>query len=169
MIDGTLEDQIASRFGRRALIIEESKVYLKQESSQHAHHRHDDSDNDDRYMSFEERLSKYLTDQMGHQDLYICPVCYSEAHQQFLGNTSDDDGNNCDNSYEALLSTVTASKIDPMSILSSLDHGEFHVAACFCFRKMMNVKNHIKQIHCIELKNIDANGLLKKFKVGEME
>jgi Cobalamin biosynthesis protein CobT (nicotinate-mononucleotide:5, 6-dimethylbenzimidazole phosphoribosyltransferase) len=196
VMEDTLIDQIASRFGRQALVIENSKVYKDESKRKEIQTRYeidDDDDDEEVRLSFRNRFNNYLNRQMGSGDIYCCPLCYTEAQRRFRegddGSDDDDDDesendNDCDNDksgkgdsnqnnddddeLEYNMDTVTSyTQIDPMSILGSLDHDEFEVAACFCFHKLSQVKNHVRVIHKIDTSNVEVNDFFKRFMVSQ--
>ena len=188
-MEGDLEDQIASRFGRKALILEESDVYKKEHNLLQLRHvenggnrsgyRHGyDSDDDgiladEPTQSFRSRLEEYLNNQMGSGDIYTCPICYFEAHRRFRTNdshNSDDEDSDeqeeddVDRNY-TMEHLTSYNKIDPMSMLGALDCDEFRVASSFCFGRVSLVKRHIRDDHKLDTSNVDGNDLYKSFLV----
>jgi len=176
LMDDNLLDQVASRFGRTALIIEESEVYKKDHNAFASRNNFgstmfDDSDaSGDDGASFRTRFERFLQKQMGHGDLYCCPICYAEASRRFRGKDADDDensdfdedDNSASNDYS--LDAVTASKIDPMTILGGLDEDEFGIASEFCFGKLASVKQHIRSVHEVDPSSA-ANDLFQRFQI----
>eukprot|EP00557_Chaetoceros_sp_GSL56_P000705 CAMPEP_0176496200 /NCGR_PEP_ID=MMETSP0200_2-20121128/11070_1 /TAXON_ID=947934 /ORGANISM="Chaetoceros sp., Strain GSL56" /LENGTH=822 /DNA_ID=CAMNT_0017894143 /DNA_START=133 /DNA_END=2598 /DNA_ORIENTATION=- len=191
VMEDDLVDQIASRFGRPALVIEDSKVYkseLKRQEFQleYDYDFDDDDEADEDRLSFRHRFNDYLNKQMGSGDIYCCPLCYSEAQRRFRegddgedddsssgsgsGSGNEDDSNENENGssndFEYNMDSITSySQIDPMSILGSLDNDEFEVAASFCFHKLSQVKNHVRTIHNIDLSNVEVNDFFKRFMI----
>jgi len=172
-----LIDQIAARFGRQALIIEDSTVYKKDRNGLQIPFDHTGFDVDaveesfqDRIdESFQDRFNNYLNEQMGSNDIYCCPLCYCEAQRRFRGGDEEDDENSDveEDEYEYSMENVTNySKVDPMSILGSPDSDCFEVAASFCFKKMAQVKRHIRLVHKIDVSEVEANDFLKRFMVS---
>jgi hypothetical protein len=185
-ISDDLLDQIASRFGRLSLVIEDSSLYKKMKARSSGNFRgdidlDDDMDNfdsDGEYVgphrqgrngqNFDERFQRYIQSWMGSQDIYCCPLCYNEASRR-QGNmdddeiveddASDDEGNN--DQKEDRFSFLD----DPMTILGCLDGQEFAVASTFCFRLLTGVKNHLRSIHHVDLTVIQGNDLFKRFQV----
>jgi len=179
VMDAHLLDQIASRFGRKALVIEESAVYRKEHGflSRRNEFSMDDygvigDDRDDRHI-FQDRFENYMSKEMGSGDLYCCPLCYTEAHRRFHGGTSADSDSDDEekNTHERVnveshsLEKVTASKVDPMTILGSVDEDEFLVASKFCFRKITQMKNHLRSDHCVDTSILFSNDLFKRFQI----
>lgn len=188
VMEDTLIDQIASRFGRQALVIENSTVYKDESKRKAIQTRYDIDDDEEVILSFRRRFNNYLNRQMGSGDIYCCPLCYTEAQRRFRegddGSDDDDESENDDDSdndksgkgdsnhnddddeFEYNMDTVTSyTQIDPMSILGSLDHDEFEVAACFCFHKLSQVKNHVRVIHNIDTSNVEVNDFFKRFMI----
>lgn len=173
MEDG-LVDQIASRFGRQAIIIENTEVYKKEYTiTDPARSSFQDEFVDivdEPQETFRDRFDRYLKDQMGSGDIYCCPVCYCEAQRRFRGEDSDDDEENdadadSDECPYSLDDVTFYSKGDPMTILGSLDHDDFQVAAAFCFTKLSFVKKHIRNIHNLDISEVEINDFLKKFAI----
>eukprot|EP00573_Skeletonema_grethae_P002834 CAMPEP_0201689048 /NCGR_PEP_ID=MMETSP0578-20130828/2712_1 /ASSEMBLY_ACC=CAM_ASM_000663 /TAXON_ID=267565 /ORGANISM="Skeletonema grethea, Strain CCMP 1804" /LENGTH=592 /DNA_ID=CAMNT_0048173565 /DNA_START=200 /DNA_END=1975 /DNA_ORIENTATION=- len=134
-----LEDQIACRFGRQALKIENSKNY----------HR------------YYERFVLGL----GRHDLYCCPICYNEASQSrgsswIEDDDDDDEEENSDEEYEE--DCCFAFEDDPMTILRKMGSS---VASSFCFLKVKDVRMHMKDAHSIDLGELKGNGLFKRFMI----
>jgi hypothetical protein len=230
VMEDTLIDQIASRFGRQALVIEDSQLYKnesKRKAIQWEYEIEDGDDEEEVRSSFRRRFDNYLNRQMGSGDIYCCPLCYAEAQRRFKegddwkdddhddddeddddeDDDDDDDGkddeeggddrkddeeddddgkddddssendkseesdasNNQHHEFEYNMDSITSySQIDPMSILGSLDHDEFEVAASFCFHKLSQVKNHVRSIHNIDLSNVEVNDFFKRFMVSDI-
>ena len=167
-----LVDQIASRFGRKALIIEDSSIYKKELSGIQSglNLLHDpDVGIDEAEQSFQDRFNNYINLQMGSNDIYCCPLCYCEAQRRFRGGDSDDDDDSGveDGEFDYNMDNITNySKVDPMSILGSLDHDCFEVAATLCFNKLAPVKKHIRLVHKIDTSEVEINDFLKRFMVS---
>lgn len=110
-MDDDLLDQIASRFGRSALDVEQSALYKRMKRSAEgmwggAADDYDDFDEEGNYVgdedevgggaggngragaNFRDRFQNYVQKLMGSTDLYCCPVCYIEADRR-LGNIGD--------------------------------------------------------------------------------
>ena len=175
VMEDTLVDQIASRFGRKALIIEESDVYKKKQGPGAKTFDANqtlielEGDDDGITFSFEEYFSNYLQDQMGSGDIYCCPLCYCEAqHRCRDGSEEDDESSDVeDDDFEYNMENITSySRLDPMSILGSLDHDEFKVAATFCSTRLATVKKHIQNVHNIDTSEVEINDFLKRFMVS---
>lgn len=173
LMDDILLDQIAARFGRNALNIEDSDVYKKEKNLNalqrgYASFYNDEEDGNENAFNFQRSFGQYLKRQMGSGDVYCCCICYTEAQHRFLGcslidDDSSDDDENDDNEYS--LQSVTSSKIDPMTILGGLDDDEYNVASTFCFSKVSLVKAHIRSVHNEDTSLIRGNDLYQRFKV----
>eukprot|EP00555_Chaetoceros_dichaeta_P015700 CAMPEP_0198258800 /NCGR_PEP_ID=MMETSP1447-20131203/8135_1 /TAXON_ID=420782 /ORGANISM="Chaetoceros dichaeta, Strain CCMP1751" /LENGTH=254 /DNA_ID=CAMNT_0043946017 /DNA_START=68 /DNA_END=828 /DNA_ORIENTATION=+ len=200
-----LLDQIASRFGRQSLILEDTPLYKKHHTQAKRRGEFFQSmyANTD-LTSFADALNTYVSQQMGQGDIYVCPICYAEAIRRFdqrtKGGDSDDDsednsddgdGNEEDGddgdgggtanekNNNTITTTTTArsvethttetlwssSKTDPMTILGDLDCDEFIVASMFCFRKLVQVKAHIRNVHNLDTKMVEGNDLYKNFMI----
>ena len=170
-----LLDQIASRFGRSALVIEESDIYkrMKGLTTFSVDDDLDNFDEDGEYnpgrgpvVNFNDRFQEYMRTQMGSQDVYCCPLCYCEADRR---QGQDDEMGEDDSDSE--LDDATMKKDyslfldDPLTILGSLDGGQFEVAGTFCFRLLSGVKAHLKDVHRVNFKEIQGNDLFKRFKI----
>ena len=164
-----LIDQIAARFGRQALNIENSNVYKQNRDGLQMPFDHTGFDVDAVEESFRDRLNNYLNKQMGSNDIYCCPLCYCEAQRRFRGGDEADDENSDvdDDEFDYSMDNVTNySKVDPMSILGNPDSDCFEVAASFCFNKLAQVKRHIRLVHKIDVSEVEANDFLKRFMVS---
>ncbi len=150
-MEDDLLDQIASRFGRAALVIEKSAMYKKLKGSAYLDADElDEFDEDGEYVgsnagssgrraTFRERFERYMQSLMGSADIYCCPLCFNEAdrrrgtadEEMFEDDDdNDDDGLKDDDGGEDRFSFMD----DPLTILGSLDQEEFVVASSFCFR-----------------------------------
>ncbi|EJK72899.1 hypothetical protein THAOC_05525 [Thalassiosira oceanica] len=174
-MDDDLLDQIASRFGRSALVIEESDIY-KRMKGLGTFSVDDDMDNFDEdgdfnprrgpVVNFNDRFQEYMRTQMGSQDIYCCPLCYTEADRR---QGQDDEMGEDDSDSE--LDDATMNKDfflfldDPLTILGSLDGGQFEVAGTFCFRLLSGLKAHLKDVHNVNLREIQGNDLFNRFKI----
>ena len=164
-----LIDQIAARFGRQALNIEDSNVYKQNRDGLQMPFNHTGFDVDAVEESFRDKLNNYLNKQMGSNDIYCCPLCYCEAQRRFRGGdeADDEDSDVDDDEFEYSMDNVTNySKVDPMSILGNPDSDCFEVAASFCFNKLAQLKKHIRLVHEIDVSEVEANDFLKRFMVS---
>jgi hypothetical protein len=160
-----LLDQIASRFGREALDIH-GEFYTRSSERQT---QHDESDSDDGYVvhysealmddeAFVHNFRRYISRNMGSQDIYACPLCYTEAHRLLRGVDQDEDRANDSPSF---LNFVH----DPMMILGFLDNDRFSMASTFCFVKVADAKRHLREDHDVDTQKVDGNELYSRFKV----
>mmetsp|Transcript_31199 Transcript_31199/g.65789 ORF Transcript_31199/g.65789 Transcript_31199/m.65789 type:complete len:823 (-) Transcript_31199:108-2576(-) len=194
-MEDDLVDQIASRFGRGALVIEKSAVYKKMMGQYGGGSRLssgmddelDEFDEDGEYIgynthntagggatttNFQDRFERYMQSLMGSNDVYCCPLCYNEADRR-LGNATDEEMWEDDESTTAGESGHEndggedrfSFLDDPLTILSSLDHEEFQVASTFCFRLLSGVKNHLKVVHGVNTKEVVGNDLFQRFQI----
>lgn len=160
-----LLDQIASKFGREAMNPEGSYYNRKNIEDYFATDNASDDSGDGRQQrrrparynyeadDFLADVNNYMNRQMGSQDVYTCPLCYSEVHRRF--NTIDvqiDDENATD-------------RHDPMSVLGYLDNDKFEMASLFCFKRVAQLKKHLQKDHQISTREIQGNELYAKFRV----
>jgi len=183
-MEDDLLDQIASRFGRGALVIEKSAVYKKM-MGQSVGGRYaasldedlDEFDEDGEYVGYDEtgaqtrnfrdRFERYMQNLMGSMDVYCCPLCYNEADRR-LGNGGDeemweDDENSANEGEES--EDHFSFLDDPLTILGSLDAERFEVAASFCFRLLSGLKTHLKVVHGVKVSDVEGNDLYKRFQI----
>ena len=168
-MEDELVDQIASRFGRASLIIEDHALYKVTLGTDMIDATTEDLGPDmavDSIDDFLEQFQGYVTREMGSGDLYCCPICYVEGHAILRrGPKSDDDSvvekeHNVNVNYESF-------QHDPMTILGSLDNYDYELASKFCFRKVSEVKRHLREDHFVDTSNIDGNDLYRRFKIRE--
>lgn len=182
-MEDDLIDQIASRFGRSALEIENSAVYKKIKggrlgSSSIDLDELDEFDEDGNFVgdgegdgvNFQDRFQRFIATLMGSSDVYCCPLCYIEADRR-LGNQDDDerveDDESGDENEKGNESHVDRFSFldDPLTILGNLDNEAFEVAATFCFRLLSGLKKHLKVVHGVNLSDIAGNDLFKRFQI----
>ena len=172
VMEDELVDQIASRFGRLALNIEDSTVYKKsvvgQNRTVHLDYLGDMSV--DASQDFHDRFNEYLSSQMGSGDLYCCPVCYVEAHKRLVGSTEPDDDSDAETDVARASSRQAAVELDdfqydPMTVLGGLDGEDFGIASNFCFRKVSQVKKHLRDDHHCATKDVEGNDLYQRFQI----
>jgi hypothetical protein len=93
----------------------------------------------------------------------------SSAQRRFRGESETDDYDSDleHGSYgpDFGIETIVASKVDPMTTLGGLDEDEFMEAASFCFRKVTEVKAHLKKMHNENPSSLFGNDLFKRFMV----
>lgn len=182
-MEDDLLDQIASRFGRAALVIENSAVYKKMRGGFHTmatalDDELDEFDSDGEYVgdgeggaprSFGQRFERYMQNLMGSNDVYCCPLCYNEADRR-LGNGGDeemceDDETSRDGDKREESKDRMSFLDDPLTILGSLDGEQFEVAASFCFRRLAGLKTHLKVVHGVKTSDVEGNDLFKRFQI----
>ena len=189
-MEDDLLDQIASRFGRSALVIEDSTIYRRimgraggpSFGDAAMDEELDEFDEDGEYVGYSEtagaptrnfraRFERYLQDLMGSTDVYCCPLCYNEAYRR-LGNdgeeemweddgSGDDGGGGEEKGAEDRFSFLD----DPLTILGSLDSDKFRVAATFCFRRVAGLKRHLRAVHGISASDVVGNDLFQRFQI----
>lgn len=164
-----LLDQIASRFGRAALDLG-GYFYNRDKILSGTPEEYDYMVNFDGSVAdtetFMERLNDYISNLMGHQDIYCCPLCYIEAYRYLMNpNESGDDDEESEEEKDDDDGDIYVFSHDPMSILGSLDDDKFHLASTFCFTKIAQVKKHLRDAHHIDTSVLDGNGLFTRFKV----
>ncbi|KAL9182600.1 hypothetical protein ACHAXT_013252 [Thalassiosira profunda] len=176
-MEDDLLDQIACRFGRPALVIENSALYkrMKGHSLAGLDDELDEFDEDGEYVggdgagsaNFRDRFERYLQNLMGSQDLYCCPLCYNEADRR-LGNHDEemweDDGSDEEDAPRESEDHFSFLD-DPLTILGSLDADHLEVAASFCFRLLKDVKTHLKAVHNVNISDVAGNDLYKRFQI----
>mmetsp|Transcript_11923 Transcript_11923/g.16918 ORF Transcript_11923/g.16918 Transcript_11923/m.16918 type:complete len:325 (+) Transcript_11923:273-1247(+) len=176
-----LIDQIAARFGRESLDL--SGDYYNRPQNDGDHENQGDhrsfwsptSHTMTNLKTFEECLKEYMTKVMGSNDLYCCPVCYTEAQHRLASTDEDleddDSYDNTENQYDEemeeqdMLKSKYTHQQDPMAILGYLDNEEFKLASTFCFTRISHVKEHLRECHNIDPSILDGNDLYKRFKV----
>ena len=172
VMEDELVDQIASRFGRLALNIEDINIYKRsivgQNRTVHLDFHRELSV--DASQDFHDRFNEYLSSQMGSGDLYCCPLCYVEAHRRLgTGTDPDDDSDASTNGARASSGQENIEledfRFDPMTVLGGLDGEGFVIASNFCFRKVSQVKKHIRDDHHCATKNVEGNDLYQRFQI----
>lgn len=172
VMEDELVDQIASRFGRLALNIEDSNIYKRsivgQNRTVHLDFHRELSV--DASQDFHDRFDEYLSSQMGSGDLYCCPLCYVEAHRRLgTGTDPDDDSEASTNGARASSGQENIEledfRFDPMTVLGGLDGEDFVIASNFCFRKVSQAKKHIRDDHQCATKNVEGNDLYQRFQI----
>jgi hypothetical protein len=176
-MSANLLDQIASRFGRGALDLfgpfYDQKIDEKMDSGQ----RDSEDDEESDYVinhsealadskSFIERVGNYAKQQMGSQDIYACPLCYTVAHRRMRVQPDWSYDDDKEEEVEAeLVECDIEFRYDPIHILGSLGDGYFNIASSFCFTRVAKLKNHLRHAHRVDTKEVDSNGLYERFKV----
>lgn len=179
-MEDDLKDQIALKFGRQALYIDNIDADHYTGSSYSSHHIF--SASGDNYFSadaFEEHFSRYTKKQMGSTDMYCCPICYVEASRRlkllqkgYLLDEAeldiDDDADGDDDKHEDAREELLKFTNDPITTLTGID-SDFNVAATFCFRYVSQVKDHLKQVHGIDCTTLDGNVLFKRYQIRQAD
>lgn len=172
IMEDELVDQIASRFGRLALNIEDSNVYKKSVVGQNriVHLDYLGNMSVDASQDFHDRFNEYLSSQMGSGDLYCCPVCYVEAHKRLIGSIEPDDDSDAGTdgaraSSRQMTMELDDFQYDPMTVLGGLDGEDFGIASNFCFRKVSQVKKHLRDDHHCATKDVEGNDLYQRFQI----
>ena len=177
-MDDDLIDQIRSRFGRNATVVEESALYKKFLEDKGRLARlslvfdtgsSDEEDGGGR-GGFRDRFQNYLSQVMGSADIYCCPLCYAETDRRMVGSHNSDDDDSDSDSERVVKDDSGKGDLcnfhhDPMTILGSLDNDEFKEAAEWCFRRVAEVKRHLKDVHRADTSNLDGNDLYRRFQV----
>lgn len=118
---------------------------------------------------FRDRVHKFVRTIMGSKDLYCCPLCYTVSYNSIGQQTTEKKTKK--NGKKSRPSVEERYKhefdLDPISILTeeTLD-----VASAFCFNSAAKVKNHLREDHGIDKKNISSvsgNELFKRFQVSQ--
>jgi len=116
--------------------------------------------------NFQARFERYIQNQMGSQDIYCCPLCFNEADrrmgnddEEFEADDLSDDGKGDEQKDRFRYSD------DPLTILGRLDDEQFQIASTFCFRRLADVKTHLKVVHGCDTKEIAGNDLYKRFQI----
>ena len=153
-------DQIASRFGRAAVDVR-GHFYNPGKLEFDYTVNFDDVDDDEQ---FTERVNKYVNNCMGSRDIYCCPICYTEAHLRLesdeIEGVQDDDSSE-DETEHLNLDFVA----DPMTVVGFVDNDEFKLASAFCFGKLVQLKRHLRQDHCVDPSAVQGNDLYKRFQI----
>ena len=174
-----LLDQIVSRFGKSSLVIENTTIFKNEEQFLNRRNEFDDimdvPDADTKGPKiFRSRFEQYLLNQMGNSDIFCCPICFTEAFRRLRSCCEDDDDDEEENGeLEEFLSQtrngiIGAYKVDPMTILGSLDDEEFVVACSFSFHCIADLKLHLSSCHDVNLRDIQNESFFHNFKVRKM-
>lgn len=173
-----LLDQIASRFGREALDLHGPYYTRPKEVSLAGRNRSgsdSDQSDDDHYhvnsfladSAFRDRMNDFMSNAMGSQDLYVCPVCYTVAHRRLLplqALSVEEESSLPEDELAGLYPTDYTK--DPIAVLSSMDKYEMKVASMCCFRKVTQLKEHLRADHDLDTQEVDGNDLYKRYKVS---
>ena len=161
-----LLDQVASRFGRQSLdlngefykrnrTVPAAKASTSDDDEEEDEHNylvnftsaHTDTD------GFMDSWKEYQLRNMGSQDIYPCPLCYVVAHHRLSSEEATPVQIPKDFSY------------DPMTVLGSPDDEDFDIAAAFCFKRISQVKQHLRDDHSCNTAKIDSE-VFMRYKVG---
>ena len=163
-----LLDQIASRFGREALDLHGeyyNRKPLNRSNISEEDNSYDILDDDEEFLG---RVQRYIDSQMGSQDVYACPLCYSEMHRRvckgYRIKSAGEDTSDADDEEERKR-IPTENVHDPMLILGWLDNEKFEGASAFCFKRVAEVKQHLRNDHNVDTRGIQGNDLYFRFKV----
>ena len=157
-----LIDQIASKFGRGALDLQGSYYKNKEGKSisrtNEIDYDSNTSDDDvyDSFTAFQERVKEYFRKGMGSQDIYACPLCYSQIHRNMVQREMEESDNE---------DAPNDSIYDPMMVLGDLDDENMHRASQFCFKRVSDLKKHLRQDHNVDTRGIQGNELYKRYLV----
>ena len=172
-------DQIASRFGRQALDLH-GNFYNRKSSTNTRYADDGDPDYHDIFgdgqvvlddEEFMGHVQRYMDNQMGSQDIYACPLCYSEMHRRVVKtdrikpNEDVDDSEDSQTKEKDHEQLPAESVYDPMLVLGYLDHDKFKAASLFCFTKVANLKKHLREDHSVDTRGIQGNDLYLRFKI----
>jgi hypothetical protein len=165
-------DQIASRFGREALDLHGEFFNRKPQDWLDVGTNadtHEDVFGTGTGIDYEEdfvgHVQSYMDNQMGSQDLYACPLCYSEMHRRVVRTDKPSNDDDEDDEEENNEEVAAESVYDPMTVLGWLDNDKFEAASLFCFTKVANLKKHLRGDHHVETKGIQGNDLYIRFRV----
>mmetsp|Transcript_9073 Transcript_9073/g.13405 ORF Transcript_9073/g.13405 Transcript_9073/m.13405 type:complete len:522 (+) Transcript_9073:2-1567(+) len=175
-MDEELVDQIRDKFGANiAHVFDDSSNVSKFQREAEANF--DDAE-------FQEAFHRYMYNCLGSRDVYCCPICYVQAvkkgyfvqhddnhsSESSQSSSSQEDENGEEEQEEAspgwldhVVSEIDRS--DPMETLNCLDRGALQIASTICFRKLVDVKNHLKTVHMVDLSNLDGNHLFDRFRI----
>jgi len=123
--------------------------------------------------TFQERLNDYISNLMGSQDIYCCPLCYIESHRRLAKHFSgeevdfaDEEKDDSDEPDEQDHGEPIKLWHDPMTVLGFADNEKYAIASTFCFFKMADVKRHLREAHNVDTKVLDGNSMFARFKVS---
>jgi hypothetical protein len=173
-----LLDQIASRFGRDALDLNGDYYYHRRnESSAAAAASWNDlatgisfqqtTANIGMTETFRRQIDEYMRKSMGNQDVYCCPICYIVAHQRFQGGNDQKKTKKkkTKNRDDIARQYPTDFAFDPMTILGYPDNDRLKIAATFCYKKVAQLKQHLREDHGVNTKQVKGNDLYERYKV----
>jgi len=156
-MEDDLIDQIASRFGRQALNIEQTGLYKEMQLKGECEH-----------------VRRYMDNLIGTTDLYCCPVCYSEAYRRqgnlvqgmaVDDNDDSEEGKEDEEESKPYMDNLRHDPFlfrdDPITILTNVG---LETASTFSFQKLKGVQNHVKFVHGVDHSGIN-NGLFQRFQI----
>ena len=169
-------DQIASRFGRAAtnpnseyyLRTKTSAVTLAQAAQVWSLTNNNNNNNHQDRPEFWDHVDRYVRKYMGNQDVYCCPLCYIVSHQQLVcdGTTNDTPPQSTDPRSDPLHNKYPTDFVyDPMTVLGYLDNSAFRLAATFCFVKVSQLKQHLRQDHAVDTQLVEGNEVYTRDRV----
>ena len=155
-------DNIASIFGRSALDLRGAFYARRGRSGERMNQDDHDNDqldfadifnhnDDDNENDFSDHFRRYLDHQMGTTDIYCCPCCYKVYYDKEV------------EASHFVSSRVGDDFFDPMLVLEQ--HDAFQVAACFCFRKVADLKRHLRDDHQVDTSVVPKNDFYIRYKV----
>lgn len=80
-------------------------------------------------------------------------------------NDSDYDDNGEDDDRNDKVYRIPEFRYDPMTVLGCADDDCFVVASQFCFLKLANVKNHLREVHTVDTSGLDGNSLYNRYRI----
>ena len=165
-----LLDQIASKFGRGALDLHGPYYTTRKmeydnggdhQCGYDSYNSSSDENNSGSFEDFRDRLKDYFK-RMGSQDIYVCPICYSQIHRSIQNPNESDSDSDASKEFDSL---PCDSIYDPMTVLGHLDKDTMSIASQFCFKKLADVKKHLREEHNVDTRGIQGNELYKRFRV----
>jgi len=175
-------DQIASRFGREALSIN-GDFYKRPPVTASPGRDSEDSDGMEDYdvrnaladnNDFLAQVQQYAKAQMGSQDLYVCPLCFSVAQNCFNERDFFQPKKKAKKKTNETLEEIRDRYLlddrlqDPMAVLKVPDSSysrEMEIASTFCYKKVSSLKVHIRDDHGLKTTGIEGNHLYVRYKV----
>jgi hypothetical protein len=90
-------------------------------------------------------------------------VCYIESHRRLANLMSGEEEDSDEESKTE--DSIVKLWHDPMTVLGFPDNDRFNVASMFCFTKIADIKQHLREAHNVDTKVLDTNDLFSRFKV----
>jgi len=148
LMEESLKNQIRSKFGSDALCINPSLV-----------------DNKDDNV-FQDHLRRYFHGAMGNiGDLYVCPLCFCEAHRRLLLSKNYNEYKD-DEASDKYFWVSHKFQYDPLTVLLEIDP-DLEMPSKFCFRTLKNVREHIREQHGQDLSCLQNNSLFHRFQIRQ--